>query len=269
MFESNTELEKVVKYMKSHWPSRVKDEWQVGLDEYKNLVKKAVSDLTSGASHNRRLFRVAGISGSGKSSQVLPAVEAYCEELKLKPILVAARSFVKYHPHFKEILDYYGEENLRKMTDEFSTIMLFWVLPVLIKGGYDVILDVTLLDATMEQILVGQLTANDYKMELFMVAVSPVVTEEFLQGRKWRHTKETEVEFVRATEKALGYYADSLPDGQIVIWNVYDLLPVYDGKISRCLEVFKENSECTRIPVSDADEYKKAKRDYLIEKAKR
>ena len=46
MSESGTELSKVVEYMKAHWPSKVKEEWQVGVSEYAEIVKRAVSDLT-------------------------------------------------------------------------------------------------------------------------------------------------------------------------------------------------------------------------------
>ena len=79
--------------------------------------------------------------------------EAYSKKHNFEPILLAARRFVEYHPHYQEIKDYYGEENLRKLTDEFSTIMLFLTISELTKGGYDIVLDVTLLDSEMEAIL--------------------------------------------------------------------------------------------------------------------
>lgn len=256
-------LEKVVAYMKAHWPSLVREEWQVGIEEYPELVKRAVRDFVAGASRERQLIRVAGISGSGKTTQILPAVEAYCDKHNISPVLVAARRFVEYHPHFAEIRDYYGEENVRKMTDEFSTIMMFLVLSELISGGYDIILDVTLLDPEMEGILVKMLLAAQYEMMLLMVAVSPVVTEKFLAGRAWRHTAETEQEFVRATERALEFYASSMPDGRVVMWSVYDLLPVYDGELSECLATFREYSGREEMPAADDKERKNAKIMYL------
>ena len=264
MSEGNRELEAVVAYMKAHWSSKVKDEWQVGVEEYPAIVARAVNDLTVGATCGRQLIRVAGISGSGKTTQILPAVEAYCEAREMSPVLVAARVFVKYHPHYEEILECYGEKDLRKMTDEFSTIMLFMVLSELIKGGYDVILDVTLLDPKMEGILVKMLSAARYEMMLLMVAVSPVVTEKFLAGREWRHTRETELEFVRATDKALEFYASSMPEGRVVMWSVYDLEPVYDGGLSGCLSIFREYSEREEMPAKDDEERRKAKIEYLI-----
>ena len=258
-----TELEKVVSYMKAHWPSAVKPEWQVEVSEYPEIVEKAVSDLTAGASQGKQLIRVAGISGSGKTTQILPAVEDYSSAHEMAPVLVAARVFVKYHPHYAEILDYYGEAEVRKMTDEFATIMLFLVLSVLIRSGYDIVLDVTLLDPEMEGILVKLLTDGGYEMMLLMVAVSPAVTEKFLAGREWRHTAETEAEFVRATSKALEFYAKAMPEARVVIWSVYDLLPVYDGEMAGCLPVFSEYSAKEEMPANDDEARREAKIKYL------
>ena len=36
----HAELEKVITYMKAHWPSDVKPEWQVSLEEYPEILKQ-------------------------------------------------------------------------------------------------------------------------------------------------------------------------------------------------------------------------------------
>ena len=261
--EQTPEFAKVFQYMKSHWPSQVKPEWQVELTEYPAVLAQVITDFTLAATKNRHFVRIAGLSGSGKTTQILPAVEAYCEKNGHEPILLAARRFVEYHPHYQEIKEYYGEENLRKMTDEFSTIMLFLTLSELIKSGYDIVLDVTLLDPEMERILLKLLTVGKYQMLLLMIAVSPTVTEHFLQGRAWRHTKATEEEFIRATKKALTFYAESAPDLRIILWSVYDKPPIYDGKIANCLDTFEDYSKREDLPKSDDDVRRNAKIDYL------
>lgn len=263
MSENNSELEKIIKYMKSHWPSEVKSEWQVGLTEYPAILKQVVEDFTLAATKNHHLIRIAGLSGSGKTTQILPAVEAYCAKNNFEPILLAARRFVEYHPHYQEIKDFYGDENLRKMTDEFATIMLFLTLSELIKGGYDIILDVTLLDPEMEAILLKLLKAGNYEMLLLMIAVSPIVTEHYLQGRAWRHSKETEQEFIRATSHALQFYADNAPDIRIIIWSVYDKPPIYDGPVNSCIEIFNDYSSREKLPAKDDDARRDAKIVYL------
>jgi hypothetical protein len=264
MPESDSEeLKKVVAYMSAHWPSDVKEEWKVQISEYPEILPRILADLTSGATKNKKFIRIAGLSGSGKTSQILPAVEAYCKKNNFEPILMAARRFVEYHPHYQEIKDFYGDENLRKMTDEFSTIMLFITLAELLKGGYDIVIDVTLLDPKMESILLKFLEGSDYDMLILMIAVSPMVTEKYLSGRAWRHSKETEKEFIRATSHALEFYAENVPDTRIIIWSVYDKLPVYDGPIKDSIKVFAEYSEREDLPANDDDARRDAKIEYL------
>lgn len=263
MLEGNRELIQVIEYMRSHWPSEVKPEWQVGLKEYPEILEKVLADFVLAATKNRQLIRIAGVSGSGKTTQILPAVEAYCKKNNFEPILMAARRFVEYHPHYQEIKDFYGEENLRKMTDEFSTIMLFMTLAKLIEGGYDIVLDVTLVDPEIEAILLKFLKESNYNMLTLMIAVSPTVTEQYLAGRAWRHTKETEREFIRATSYALNFYAEHAPDERIIIWSVYDKSPVYDGPMKNCVKIFNEYSSREDLPKKDDDARRDAKINYL------
>lgn len=256
-------LRQVIAYMKAHWPSTVKPEWQVQLSEYPAILQQVIADFTVAATKNHQLIRIAGLSGSGKTTQILPAVDAYCVKNNLTPILVAARRFVAYHPHYQAIKDFYGEENLRKLTDEFSTIMLFLTLSELIKNGYDIVLDVTLLDPAIEGILLKLLTDNQYNFTILMIAVSPAVTEHFLSGRTWRHSRATEQEFIRATKKALEFYTTNAPNTHIILWSVYDKLPVYDGPISGCLDVFADYSAREALPAQDDDARRAAKIAYL------
>ena len=37
--QQNPDFAKIIEYMKAHWPSQVKPEWQVDLLEYPALVK--------------------------------------------------------------------------------------------------------------------------------------------------------------------------------------------------------------------------------------
>ena len=263
MPESSAKLEQIIAYMKAHWPSQVKPEWQVSLNDYATILPKVLVNLTTDKTKSRNLIRIAGLSGSGKTTQLLPATEAYFEKRELKPVLVAARVFVEYHPHYQEIKEFYGEENLRKMTDEFSTIMLFLAITKLIKAGYDIILDVTLLDPAMEKILQEMLEKAKYNQIILMIAISPVITEKFLSGRAWRHTKETEAEFIRATKKSLVYYVENHPDTHIILWSVYDKPPIFDGKIKDCLDIFEEYQMRSVPPKKDDDERRDAKIEYL------
>lgn len=263
MPQGNRELEQIIKYMKAHWPSQVKPEWRVSIKEYPAILARVLKDFTDSATKHHRLIRIAGLSGSGKTTQILPAVESYCTEKNYRPILVAARRFVEYHPHYQAIKEHYGEASLRKMTDEFATILMFLTLSSLIRSGYDIILDVTLLDPEIEAILLRLTTEEHYEMTILMIAVSPTVTEHFLSGRAWRHSKETETEFARATTKAIAFYADQSPVTRIILWSVYDQDPIYDGPISGCLRIFEDYSARDALPKKDDDARRASKIEYI------
>ncbi|MBR3230923.1 zeta toxin family protein [Candidatus Saccharibacteria bacterium] len=263
MFEGNHALTKVIQYLKAQVPSMVKPEWQVKETEYPQILAKVLQDFTQDATRTRHLTRIAGISGSGKTTQILPAALAYAEKNHQSPILVAARRFVEYHPHLKEIQDYYGVEDLRQNTDDFTTTLMFLTLTELIKNGYDIILDIALADPEIEGILLQLLTAAKYQYLLLMIAVSPAVTETFLKGRAWRHTKTAEKELIRATSQALQFYASAAPDLRIILWSVYDHPPIYDGPIQNCLEIFADYSARETLPASDDDARRDAKIQYL------
>lgn len=264
MSEHHSELETVVAYMKSHWPSKVKPEWQVSLEEYPAILARILEDFSKDKTTQHNLIRIAGLSGSGKTTQLLPAIEAYAEKNNLKPILVAARRFAPYHPHYAEISDFYGAENVRKLTDEFSTIMMFLTLAKLTNDGFDIILDVTLLDPAIEEILVGFLEKSHYKHLIVMIAASPEVTEKHLGSRNWRHSRETELEFIRATSLALKFYAENASETRIVLWNTYDEKPIYDGPVKNSLKPFEKYSKVTDVPPHDEDVLRKAKIEYMI-----
>jgi hypothetical protein len=111
--------------------------------------------------------------------------------------------------------------------------------------------------------LLKALKATNYQMLLLMIAISPAVTAHFLAGRAWRHTKETEEEFVRATSHALDFYAKNAPEDRIILWSVYDKSPIYDGPIKDSLDIFAKYSAREDLPKDDDDARRDAKIAYL------
>jgi hypothetical protein len=225
----------VIEYIRKYWGAEhLPLEWRE--IDYKAVLKRVVADFTEGASTGRRFVRIAGQSGSGKTSQILPAVEEYFKLREASPVLVAARRFVPYHPFYKEILAEYGEENIRENTNDFSVILMFLTLRELISRGYDLILDVTLLDPMFEGALMNMLTAEGYENLMMMSAVSKEISDGFISQREVSSrrvvAKHTSEEFWRATKEALKFYEQFYGDLRVVLWSAFDLQPVYDGEIS-------------------------------------
>ncbi len=261
----NPVLEKVITYAKSHWKSEVDLPLQVRAEEYPAILTTVMADITKGKSLNKKIVRIAGISGSGKTTQLVPAAEAYFEARKESPVLVAARVFAPYHPHYEEIMAKYGEENIRRHTDEFATIMLFLVISELIHAGFDIILDVALLDPSLEQVLEQMLNASNYEELMLLIAVSPEVAGHQLASRNWRHSKSTEEEFARVMTKALEFYAQNFSNIHTIIWNTYDESPVYDGPVKNAMPSFIAESAKTDIPPHDEKVLLESKVAYLSE----
>lgn len=238
MFEGSETVEKILKYVEKVFPNNLPEEWRVSAAEYVELAKRAVMEMSAEATKGRRLVRIAGRSGSGKTTQLLPAVKAWFG--KDQPVVVAAREFVKYHPHLEEILHEYGESGVREMTDGFASLMIFLSLKMLTEAGFDIILDLSLVNAEMEKILIMMLTQAKYKTWMTMMAVPKEVAEKRLQQRNWRHGAEGEAEFAQATEASLRLYAEMLPEMRVVIWGMSDLTPAYDGPVGDAFDVFKK-----------------------------
>ena len=97
-----------------------------------------------------------------------------------------------------------------------------------------------------------------------MIAASPIVAEHFLKDRAWRHTKETEEEFIKATSEALEFYVKTKPETHIIIWSVYDKLPIYDGLIEKCIDIFNDYSSRKELPAKDDAARREAKIKYLL-----
>lgn len=261
----NQDLKKLLEYVSNHWPSQLKKEWQVKPEEYAEIVRKVVAEITKDATRGREMVRVTGMSGSGKTTQLVPAAEAYFEKRGVKPVVVAGRVFVPYHPYCSEIVREYGEENLRKMTDDFATVVMFFVMQTIVKMGCDIIVDLALVNPKIEGILIKMLETEKYKSMMLMIVASPEAAEKNLRGREWRHATETEGEFMREIEEALELYAKTQPEMRIVMWNMYDEMPVYDGKIVNSLSVYQKYVAETKCWENDLERLKQAKIKYITE----
>lgn len=272
---NDAKFAKIMEYMRTHWPSQVREEWLVTDEMYPKIVEQIIVDWTTDATRGKRFFRIAGQSGSGKTSQLLPAVEEWFSAREARPVLVAARRFVEYHPFMSEILTEYGEEHLREKTNEVSTILMMLALMRLIDGGYDIILDVTLLDPIVEGLLMQALAASKYDSRMTFVAVSREISDGFIAKRleagggaegKRRVAKTTASEFWRATNEALKFYGENYPEMPVLVWNVWDSEPVFDGGIGdkKFLPIVQKYWEIKKTPIkTDEVKLRESKFAYL------
>lgn len=254
--------------LQASFASGTSEEWQVEPGECLVIMKRILADWTTGATETtrgRRFVRVAGQSGSGKTTQLVPAVETWFGEDR--PILVAAKRIAEYHPYRDEILLKHGEEGLRRETDGFSAAMMFLLLKELLMGGYDIILDLALVEPKLEQILIRWLKEDEYDFWMTMMVVSPSLSRKWLDGRSWRHAEAVEKRFLAATEGTLGLYAELCPEMRMVMWSAWGTNPIYDGAASGAPKIWRENigkNEALEGP--SVEELARAKKEYFRNK---
>lgn len=267
----------VQEYSLEHWPADMLPDKYREVD-YKFLVEEAVKDLARGKKAGERMFvRLAGQSGTGKSTQLLPMAEEYFRVLSIEPVVVGARFFVKYHPYLREIAELVGEANLREATHEFTVQMLFESLMELMERGYPIILDVTLLDPKVEDILINMLYDAEYWFfDTHLMVVAKEISDGFIKKRekggaegKRKVRKTTSEEFARATPLALRYYAKKMASERIIMWSAWDEEPVFIGRFRdpEVDDVWKKYQSIKKLPFEkDEEKLREAKKEWAREK---
>jgi len=235
-------------YAKKHWDSRLPKELRASK---KDMVLAAERFLASKKNTKNGVFiRLVGQSGVGKTTQLLPAAISFFKDKKIGEVVVAAREFVKLHPHYEEILERYGKNEIRKRTDDFATVVMFYVLRKLTKAGSDFILDLSFVNSKIEWIF--RRMTKKYTRKIFLMMVVPRWKNlELLAKRDWRHGEKLEEEFWRSTSGGLRYYSKFNNAGRIVMWGADRMEPIYDGGFEKSFEIFKE--EIRRKKVNKAN----------------
>ena len=175
-------------------------------------------------------IRLVGQSGSGKTSQLLPAIKYALEGQSY--ISLAVRFFAKYHPYLEKIRELYGEKQIREKTNAFALILLTLVLQRCLENKLSVLLEMTLLTADYERFVYKLLRDNGYFCDYHCLAVSKAISDAWIQQR----CKETQRE---VSEKSSRFFFETLQSAfemlqketnkipnRVFIWNHTQELPI-------------------------------------------
>ena len=127
--------------------------------------------------------RLVGQSGSGKTSQLLPAVKEALSTNGVPFVSFAVRDFVKYHPDLEAIKQACGESLLREKTNMFALVLLTEVLLRCISKKMPILLEVTLLAPIYESCIHAFLEKNGYLCDYQCLAVPKSVSDAWIQKR--------------------------------------------------------------------------------------
>ena len=151
-----------------------------------DLTEQAFREKTSSVGNRQVLpfcIRLVGQSGSGKTSQLLPAVREALLCNNIPYVSFAVRDFVKYHPDLEAIVKNYGESLLREKTNAFSLILLTNVLLRCVSEKKPILMEVTLLTPVYEACLHAAFIKNGYHCDYQCLAVPKSVSDDWIQKR--------------------------------------------------------------------------------------
>lgn len=238
-----------------------------------NIAYKNFSNLTTGKTKNKHCFRLAGQSGSGKTTQLLPASNNFFSKNNLNPIIFAVRNFAALHPEYDEIVKNCDKNEIREITNSFALRCLLISLALAIENGYDILLDLTLLSSGVEGFINKFLIKNNYNYITLLLCVNIEISNHFIEKRKLLNGvegkrivyKSSTTFFYTTLKEAVKFYAENFPATRVIIWNAYLPKPIYDGNFKDAEKVFFNEIENISYNFSNEDLLREEKVEYLIE----
>ncbi|MGN0919784.1 MAG: zeta toxin family protein [Alphaproteobacteria bacterium] len=127
------------------------------------------------------LIRVAGQSGAGKSSQIVPALEEALQNKSYIKINVGA--FAPFHPKYDE-WQRGCPDQMREKTNGFALRALVIFYKHCLLNGVNVVLDMTLLEPEVDLYLMTLAKKRNYKIQAHILCVPRKISDLFIHLRQ-------------------------------------------------------------------------------------
>ena len=126
------------------------------------------------------LVRVAGQSGSGKSSQLVPALEyVLSSEAYIK---INVGTFAPFHPQYKTLANM-NPDLVREKTNGFALRALILFYRYCVEHKVNILFDMTLLEPEIEHYLMAIAKMHGYQIQLHVLCVPKKVSDYFIRQR--------------------------------------------------------------------------------------
>lgn len=230
-----------------------------------DAANRAFKDMKKNCTFGKRYFRLAGQSGSGKTSQLFKSHSTVLPKAGIFPIHIAVRNFAKFHPDYERLS---SRCDCREITNGFALKVLICVLDMALKTGCDVVLEIAFLDKRFEKLVLARLSQQGYKSYYHILCVNKLLSNTFVLKRKAatkRATFSSSSDYFYHTMKRSLKYLSSHTSAECFLWSAYDLLPVYQGDIGRCYAHFSKAQQKIAPLVYDEKQLLEAKINFLEE----
>lgn len=272
---------KAIDFMHSQWASDCLNDELLDIDyqNFNSIANGIFNSMVEGKtkSNSPMIFRTGGQSGSGKTTQLMPSIQTIIGDKNLDFVNLAVRNFAKFHPHYRELLEEYGDGLIREKTNGFALMMLFRIAELLIQNHYNILFEVTLLDIDFEEYLIRLAKENQYTIHFHVLSVPRKKSEEWIEKRKNKSkTEGNRVVLAKSSDlfyNILPKTIDSLikfdlwsNTDQIFLWNGFDFEPVIYGSIQNnqaLMDSFSKYRQIEDFEDANEDELLKAKIKWL------
>lgn len=270
MYNKTMELkdfEKVLDHLKTFsWDCDVQD------DVIFEIAKNNFASLTNDNTKNKKMIRLVGQSGSGKTTQLMPSAVAYFRSKNMRPIRFAVRDFAGLHPKYNDLIKKFGKEQIREKTNGFALRCLLISVIFAIEDGYDILFEVTLLSQEFEDFIFNFLSKNGYQNLFLVLAVNKKISDYFIEKRgssvgnesKRVVYKASSDYFENAVNEDIGYFAKNYGKEHVIIWSAFEKEPVFDGYFKDAEKIFFETKKIASNDFQDEKTLRDAKILYLM-----
>ncbi|MDR2526817.1 MAG: zeta toxin family protein [Rickettsiales bacterium] len=265
-------MDRAIEFMHSKWSIDCKGtNFDIGTEIFENIANGIYNNLTKNKkmSKNPFIFRIAGQSGSGKTTQLLSAIASIAND---NFIHINIRMFSVFHPNYNILLNEFGEELIREKTNGFSLLMLFRIVEKIIKDRYNILFEMTLLDNDFERYLFILLKKQDYTIHFHILSIPKTISDGWIEKRR----NKSKIEQNRVVFKTTSdYFYNVLPEtlnkmknykewnknDKIIIWNCFLFEPVFYGNLEdkECLSIFDKYRKQSACKIRDENKLLEAK----------
>ncbi len=248
------------------WHSDVEDEtiYKIAVENFHSISKNATK--------NRNFIRLIGQSGSGKTTQLLPASEQLFKVNNLSPIVFSVRKFASWHPNYNNLVQKYGQNRIREITNGFALRCLLFCAIFSMENGYDAIFEVTILSKQFEAFIAKYLNIYNYNVLYLCLAINKKTSTYFINKRKISACSQESGRIVNSSSSnffyktllpTLKYLSKITPNERIIIFNAFDPQPKYDGQLKNCIKPYVKERKNYLNPFNDELLLLNAKKAYL------